>query len=49
MGDPPMAIWDYCKRAGVSYRTTVSLRDEENPNIKVLEGIMKQSPSSILI
>ncbi|WP_426670830.1 bifunctional YncE family protein/alkaline phosphatase family protein [Mucilaginibacter sp. McL0603] len=38
-GDPRDGyIWDYCKRAGVSYRTYGEFADEYKPNIKVLEG-----------
>jgi len=31
-------IWNYCKRAGVSYRTYGEFADDHKPNIKVLEG-----------
>lgn len=31
-------IWDYCKRAGVSYRTYGEFADDGKPNIPVLEG-----------
>jgi len=31
-------IWDYCKRAGVSYRTYGEFADDYKANIKVLEG-----------
>jgi YVTN family beta-propeller protein len=31
-------IWDYCKRAGVSYRTYGEFADNYKPNIPVLEG-----------
>ncbi|HWD88088.1 MAG TPA: bifunctional YncE family protein/alkaline phosphatase family protein [Mucilaginibacter sp.] len=38
-GDPRDGyIWDYCKRAGVSYRTYGEFADDNKPNIKVLEG-----------
>ncbi len=38
-GDPRDGyIWDYCKRAGVSYRTYGEFADDYKPNIKVLEG-----------
>ncbi|HEY4197126.1 MAG TPA: bifunctional YncE family protein/alkaline phosphatase family protein [Mucilaginibacter sp.] len=38
-GDPRDGyIWDYCKRAGVSYRTYGEFVDDYKPNIKVLEG-----------
>jgi YVTN family beta-propeller protein len=38
-GDPRDGyIWDYCKRAGVSYRTYGEFTDDYKPNIKVLEG-----------
>jgi len=39
-------IWDYCKRAGVSYRTYGEFADDYKPNIKVLEGhYCRQAPS----
>lgn len=39
VGDPRDGyIWDYCKRAGVSYRTYGEFADDYKPNIKVLEG-----------
>ena len=31
-------IWDYCKRAGVSYRTYGEFADDYKANLKVLEG-----------
>ena len=31
-------IWDYCKRAGVTYRTYGEFADDYKPNIPVLEG-----------
>ena len=31
-------IWDYCKRAGVSFRTYGEFADDYKPNIKVLQG-----------
>lgn len=38
-GDPRDGyIWNYCKRAGVSYRTYGEFADDYKPNIKVLEG-----------
>ncbi len=38
-GDPRDGyIWDYCKRAGVSYRTYGEFADDGKPNIKSLEG-----------
>jgi len=38
-GDPRDGyIWDYCKRAGVSYRTYGEFADDYKPNIKSLEG-----------
>ncbi len=47
-GDPRDGyIWDYCKRAGISYRTYGEFVDDDNgkPNIKALEGHnCKQSP-----
>jgi YVTN family beta-propeller protein len=47
IGDPRDGyIWDYCKRAGVSYRTYGEFTDDYKPNIKVLEGhYCKKSPS----
>jgi YVTN family beta-propeller protein len=47
IGDPRDGyIWDYCKRAGISYRTYGEFADEYKPNIKVLEGhYCKKSPS----
>lgn len=47
IGDPRDGyIWDYCKRAGVSYRTYGEFADEYKPNIKVLEGhYCQKSPS----
>jgi YVTN family beta-propeller protein len=46
-GDPRDGyIWDYCKRAGVSYRTYGEFADDYKPNIKVLEGhYCAKSPS----
>jgi len=46
-GDPRDGyIWDYCKRAGVSYRTYGEFADDYKPNIKVLEGhYCQKSPS----
>ncbi|HZX57633.1 MAG TPA: alkaline phosphatase family protein [Mucilaginibacter sp.] len=46
-GDPRDGyIWDYCKRAGVSYRTYGEFADDYKPNIKVLEGhYCRQAPS----
>lgn len=46
-GDPRDGyIWDYCKRAGVSYRTYGEFADEYKPNIKVLQGhYCEKSPS----
>jgi len=46
-GDPRDGyIWDYCKRADVSYRTYGEFADDYKPNIKVLEGhYCVQSPS----
>ncbi len=39
-------IWDYCKRAGVSYRTYGEFADDYKPNIKTLEGhYCRQAPS----
>lgn len=45
-GDPRDGyIWDYCKRAGVSYRTYGEFAADNKPNIKSLEGHMcPQSP-----
>jgi len=38
-GDPRDGyIWDYCKRAGVSYRTYGEFADDYKPNIKTLQG-----------
>jgi YVTN family beta-propeller protein len=38
-GDPRDGyIWDYCKRAGISYRTYGEFVDDGKPNIKALEG-----------
>ncbi|MBS1530274.1 MAG: bifunctional YncE family protein/alkaline phosphatase family protein, partial [Bacteroidetes bacterium] len=38
-GDPRDGyIWNYCKRAGVSFRTYGEFADDYKPNIKVLEG-----------
>jgi YVTN family beta-propeller protein len=31
-------LWDYCKRAGVSYRTYGEFIDDQKPNIPVLKG-----------
>ncbi|MBS1526494.1 MAG: bifunctional YncE family protein/alkaline phosphatase family protein [Bacteroidetes bacterium] len=31
-------IWNFCKRAGISYRTYGEFADDYKPNIKVLEG-----------
>ena len=31
-------IWDYCKRAGVTYRTYGEFADDNKPNIKSLQG-----------
>ena len=47
VGDPRDGyIWDYCKRAGVSYRTYGEFADENTANIKVLEGhYCKKAPS----
>lgn len=46
-GDPRDGyIWNYCKRAGVSYRTYGEFADDYKPNIKVLEGhYCAKSPS----
>ena len=46
-GDPRDGyIWDYCKRAGVSYRTYGEFADDYKPNIKSLTGhYCVQSPS----
>ncbi|WP_295674775.1 bifunctional YncE family protein/alkaline phosphatase family protein [uncultured Mucilaginibacter sp.] len=39
IGDPRDGyIWDYCKRAGVSYRTYGEFADDYKPNIKSLIG-----------
>lgn len=39
IGDPRDGyIWDYCKRAGVTYRTYGEFADDYKPNIKALEG-----------
>jgi YVTN family beta-propeller protein len=39
-------IWDYCKRAGVSYRTYGEFADDYKPNIKSLQGhYCTRSPS----
>jgi YVTN family beta-propeller protein len=39
IGDPRDGyIWDYCKRAGVSYRTYGEFADDYKPNIKALIG-----------
>jgi YVTN family beta-propeller protein len=39
IGDPRDGyIWDYCKRAGVSYRTYGEFADDYKPNIKSLAG-----------
>ncbi|HVS90690.1 MAG TPA: bifunctional YncE family protein/alkaline phosphatase family protein [Mucilaginibacter sp.] len=39
-------IWNFCKRAGVSYRTYGEFADDYKPNIKVLEGhYCKKAPS----
>jgi YVTN family beta-propeller protein len=45
-GDPRDGyIWDYCKRAGVSYRTYGEFADDGKPNIKSLRGhLCVQSP-----
>jgi YVTN family beta-propeller protein len=47
IGDPRDGyIWDYCKRAGVSYRTYGEFADDYKPNIKSLAGhYCVQSPS----
>ncbi len=38
-GDPRDGyIWDYCKRAGVTYRTYGEFADDYKPNIKALQG-----------
>jgi YVTN family beta-propeller protein len=38
-------IWDYCKRAGISYRSYGEFIDDGKPNIKSLEGhYCKQAP-----
>ncbi|HEY5328071.1 MAG TPA: bifunctional YncE family protein/alkaline phosphatase family protein [Mucilaginibacter sp.] len=46
IGDPRDGyIWDYCKRAGVTYRTYGEFADDYKPNIKVLQGhYCRQSP-----
>jgi YVTN family beta-propeller protein len=46
-GDPRDGyIWDYCKRAGVSYRTYGEFADDYKPNIKTLQGhYCVQAPS----
>lgn len=46
IGDPRDGyIWDYCKRAGVSYRTYGEFADDGKPNIKSLQGhLCVQSP-----
>jgi len=46
-GDPRDGyIWNYCQRAGVSYRTYGEFADDYKPNIKVLEGhYCQKSPS----
>jgi YVTN family beta-propeller protein len=46
IGDPKDGyIWDYCKRAGVSYRTYGEFAEFGKPNIKSLQGHMcNQSP-----
>jgi YVTN family beta-propeller protein len=39
IGDPRDGyIWDYCKRAGISYRTYGEFVDDGKPNIKSLKG-----------
>ncbi len=39
VGDPKDGyIWDYCKRAGISYRTYGEFVDDGKANIKALEG-----------
>ncbi|MBB6107349.1 bifunctional YncE family protein/alkaline phosphatase family protein [Mucilaginibacter lappiensis] len=39
IGDPRDGyIWDYCKRAGISYRTYGEFVDDGKPNIKSLQG-----------
>jgi YVTN family beta-propeller protein len=39
VGDPRDGyIWDYCKRAGISYRSYGEFVDDGKPNIKALEG-----------
>ena len=47
IGDPKDGyIWDYCKRAGVSYRTYGEFADDYKPNIPSLEGhYCVQAPS----
>ncbi|WP_183564926.1 bifunctional YncE family protein/alkaline phosphatase family protein [Mucilaginibacter sp. SP1R1] len=38
-------IWDYCKRAGISYRSYGEFSDDGKPNIKTLQGhICANSP-----
>ena len=38
-GDPKDGyIWDYCKRAGITYRTYGEFADDNKPNIKSLAG-----------
>jgi YVTN family beta-propeller protein len=46
IGDPRDGyIWDYCQRAGVSYRTYGEFAADGKPNIKSLQGhLCKQSP-----
>ncbi|RKR82426.1 YVTN family beta-propeller protein [Mucilaginibacter gracilis] len=46
IGDPRDGyIWDYCKRAGISYRTYGEFVDDGKPNIKALQGhFCEQSP-----
>jgi YVTN family beta-propeller protein len=39
VGDPRDGyIWDYCKRAGITYRTYGEFVDDGKPNIKALQG-----------
>jgi YVTN family beta-propeller protein len=47
IGDPKDGyIWNYCQRAGVTYRTYGEFADDYKPNIKVLEGhYCKKAPS----
>ncbi len=47
VGDPRDGyIWDYCKRAGVTYRTYGEFADDGKPNIKVLKDhYCLQAPS----